>query len=148
MVARGRGHILNIASLAGIAPVAGLTLYSASKFAVRGFTLAAATDLKPHGVAVTVVCPDAVATPMLALQEDFAEAALTFSGSKPLTVEEVGSAILDALESRPLEVALPHSRAILARFASAAPGLASHVDPWLRKKGIRTQATIRKRRER
>src|SRR5882672_6430291 len=38
----GRGHIINIASMAGIAPVPGLSVYSASKFALRGYSLAVA----------------------------------------------------------------------------------------------------------
>jgi NADP-dependent 3-hydroxy acid dehydrogenase YdfG len=50
MIPRRSGHIVNIGSLASLAPVPGLSLYSASKFAVRGFTLAAATELRDHGV--------------------------------------------------------------------------------------------------
>src|SRR5262245_5131665 len=59
MVARGSGHIINFGSLASLAAVPGLCLYSASKFAVRGFSLAAAAELQRHGVAVTVLMPDA-----------------------------------------------------------------------------------------
>ncbi|MBL8032405.1 MAG: SDR family oxidoreductase, partial [Leptospiraceae bacterium] len=88
----GKGHIVNIASLAGVAPIPGIALYSASKFAVRGFTLALAAELKESGVKVTVVCPDAVKTPMLDLQKDYPEAALTFSGSAPLTAADVADA--------------------------------------------------------
>jgi NAD(P)-dependent dehydrogenase (short-subunit alcohol dehydrogenase family) len=78
---------LTPASPAAFAPVPGLSLYAASKFAVRGFSLAAAQELRRHGVFVTVVCPDAVRTPMLALQRDYPEAALTFSGPRTLGVE-------------------------------------------------------------
>ena len=60
MVAQKFGHIVNVASMAAFAPVPGLSLYSASKYAVRAFSLAAAIELREHGVAVTVVCPDAV----------------------------------------------------------------------------------------
>ncbi|MCA9540407.1 MAG: SDR family oxidoreductase, partial [Myxococcales bacterium] len=110
MVARGSGHIVNIASMAALAPISGLTLYSASKYAVRGLSLAAAGDLKPHGVSVSCVCPDAVATPMLDVQADRPEAALTFSGTV-LQVEQVVGAILDdVLPRRPLELWLPRSR--------------------------------------
>ena len=42
---QGFGHILNISSLAGLAPVSGLSLYAASKFAVRGFSLSVAATL-------------------------------------------------------------------------------------------------------
>src|SRR5512140_832623 len=49
-----RGHIINIASLAGLAPLPGLALYCASKFAVRGYSLAVAGELKQHGISLTV----------------------------------------------------------------------------------------------
>ena len=70
MVGQGRGHIINIASMAALAPVPGISVYSASKFAVRGFSLAAAQELEDRGVQVTVVCPDAVDTPMVDYQLD------------------------------------------------------------------------------
>jgi 3-oxoacyl-[acyl-carrier protein] reductase len=88
MLKQGGGHIINIASLAGIAPIPGLSLYCASKFAVRGFTLAIAQELMQKGIKVTVVCPDAVQTPMLDMQVDYEQAAMTFSGNRVLTVEE------------------------------------------------------------
>src|SRR5262249_26511003 len=80
MIPAHKGHIINFGSLASLVPVPGLSLYSASKFAVRGFSLAAANELARYGIAVTVVLPDAVATPMLDLQVDYDEAAMTFSG--------------------------------------------------------------------
>ena len=49
MIAQGAGHIINIASLASLAPVPGISLYSASKYAVRAFSLAAAQELRPSG---------------------------------------------------------------------------------------------------
>ncbi|MFT5431769.1 MAG: NADP-dependent 3-hydroxy acid dehydrogenase YdfG, partial [Myxococcota bacterium] len=123
MVRQGRGHIINIASMAALAPIPGLPLYSASKYAVRAFSLAAAEELRPLGVAVTVVCPDAVATPMLDLQKDYAEAALTFSGSRVLTVQDIADVILGRiLTKRPVEVAIPASRALLAKAANNFPG--------------------------
>src|SRR5205823_4569252 len=111
------GHIINIASMAALAPIPGISLYSASKYAVRGFSLAAAQELRAHGVYVTVVCPDAVQTPMLDAQLAHDEAAATFSGPRLLTVEEVGRAIIgQGLARRPLEIYLPPSRGWLARF--------------------------------
>lgn len=146
MVARGAGHIINIGSLAALSPVPGLSLYSAAKFAVRGFTLSAAMELRPLGVALTLVCPDAVHTPMLELQRDYEEAALTFSGERPLTVEEVGDVVLgEVLSRRPLEVSLPGGRGLLARLSGLAPGAAALLLPALRKKGLAGQARFGKR---
>jgi NAD(P)-dependent dehydrogenase (short-subunit alcohol dehydrogenase family) len=148
MVPRGRGHIVNLGSLASLAPVPGLSTYVASKFGVRGFSLAAAAELASHGVAVTVVLPDAVATPMLDLQVPYEEAALTFSGGRALRVEEVGDAVLVALDRRPLEVTLPLSRGLLARLSSVVPEAASVLAPLLRKKGREKQRSMRRDRGR
>jgi 3-oxoacyl-[acyl-carrier protein] reductase len=147
MVEQGHGHVVNMSSLAGHSPVPGLALYAASKFAVRGFSLAAAFELRPHGVFVSVVCPDAVQTPMLDLQVPHPEAALTFSGSRALTVQEVVNVIVeDVLESRPLEVLIPRTRGLLARVASVWPGLALRVTPLMTRRGRqRQQALLRSR---
>ncbi len=144
MLGQGGGHIINIASLAGIAPVPGLSLYSASKFAVRGFTLAIAQELATKNIRVTVVCPDAVQTPMLDLQVDYEQAAMTFSGNRVLTVEDVGDTILGkVLDAAPLEVMIPGSRGWLAKLASAFPNLNALLLESLSKKG-RAQQQARK----
>jgi len=148
MVARGEGHIVNIASMAALAPIPGIALYSASKFAVRAFSLAVAEELRPHGVWVSVVCPDAVQTAMLEKQVDFPEAALTFSGPRALKAEEVVAALLDqALARRRLEVILPRHRGWLAKLSNLWPTLAHAVVPRLSKQGaIRQAAAVEHRR--
>ncbi len=57
MVARGAGHIVNIASCAGLVGWDGLSVYSASKFGLRGFSEALARDLRGTGVDVTAIYP-------------------------------------------------------------------------------------------
>lgn len=145
MIPVGKGHIINFGSLASLVPVPGLSLYSASKFAVRGFSLAAATELSPHGVAVTAILPDAVATPMLDLQVNYKEAAMTFSGDRPLTVEEIKELVVNrVLPERPLEVVIPASRGAVARLANAAPALSQRLAPFFLKRGLRQQARIKR----
>ena len=63
MVDEGTGHIVNIASVAGYMGIYGYTGYSAAKFAVMGFSEALRFEMKPHGVAVSVVCPPDTRTP-------------------------------------------------------------------------------------
>ena len=146
MKAQGHGHIVNIASLAGIAAIPGLSLYSASKFAVRGYTLAVAQELRDTGVKVTVVCPDAVQTPMLDLQVNYDQAALTFSGNRSLTTREVVDAILDhALIKAPFEITLPASRGLVSKLASFFPGLSALVLDGLLKKGRQKQQQAKQR---
>lgn len=147
MVRQRSGHIVCIASLAGVAPIPGLTLYSASKFGVRGYALAATNELRKHGVFVTVVCPDAVKTPMLDLQVDYPEAAFTFSGAKPLTTDEVVDAIVErALKKRPVELVLPAHRGRLARLVGAVPEVAPYLAPLMERKGKKAQKRLRQAR--
>ena len=142
MLEQGHGHIINIASLAGVAPVPGLALYSASKFAVRGYTLAAAFELREKNIKVTAICPDAVQTPMLDQQVNREEAAMTFSGSaSPLTVEDIARAVFErALPKAPLEITLPLLRGLMAKFGSAFPGSSFAMLNWLRSRGRQRQA--------
>lgn len=144
-VEQKRGHIINSGSLASLAPVPGLGLYSSSKFSVRGFTLAAAQELAPHGVKVTLVMPDAVETPMLDLQVDCEQAAMTFSGPKALTVQDIERAILDVvLPEAPLELPIPFSRGAIARLATFLPAAVVKLGPLFVKLGKRAQAQRKK----
>lgn len=66
MVARGRGSIINIASVAGLNASPGSFAYAATKWAVRGMTHTAAYELGPSGVRVNAVLPGPVNTRMIA----------------------------------------------------------------------------------
>lgn len=59
------GHIVNISSIAGIAPMAGSGLYAAAKSALEGMSHALAQELAPLGIRVTVVEPGAFRTDFL-----------------------------------------------------------------------------------
>jgi NAD(P)-dependent dehydrogenase (short-subunit alcohol dehydrogenase family) len=56
------GHIVNTASMAGIESGLGFSPYGASKFAVVTMSEGLATELKPHGIGVSVLCPGFVRT--------------------------------------------------------------------------------------
>jgi 3alpha(or 20beta)-hydroxysteroid dehydrogenase len=64
MTAAGGGSIVNISSIEGFTGAAGLSAYSASKFAVRGMTKAAAQELGRLGIRVNSVHPGGVLTSM------------------------------------------------------------------------------------
>ena len=122
MKARGTGHIINVGSVASLVAAPGITVYAASKFAVRGFSIAAAGDLREHGVAVSLVGPGPVKTAMLDQQRDDPNAALTFSGGGALTPEQVAEAILGpVMKKRPLEYYLPRGDAWQAKLANIWP---------------------------
>lgn len=140
MKQQGFGHIINISSLAGLAPVSGLSLYTASKFAIRGFSLAIAAELKKFGVQVSVVCPDLVNTPMLDLQLDYPEeAVLTFSGPKKiLQPSDITKELLKLMKNPKLLVCIPEQRGLLAKIAGSWPRIAEVFRKGLEKKGKET----------
>lgn len=66
MIARGSGHVSNIASLAGLVATPHNAAYSASKHAVVGLARSLRVELAEHGVEVSVVCPGFVRGGMFA----------------------------------------------------------------------------------
>ncbi|MFX0117013.1 MAG: SDR family oxidoreductase, partial [Candidatus Hodarchaeota archaeon] len=62
LLEKGKGQIINIASIAGKTGFRTGTLYSATKFAVVGFTWSLREDLKDKGIAVSAICPGSVNT--------------------------------------------------------------------------------------
>ena len=60
MRAAGGGHIVNVASMAGVLGISRLSPYCASKFAVVGLSESLSEELAPEGIGVTVVCPGGV----------------------------------------------------------------------------------------
>jgi 3alpha(or 20beta)-hydroxysteroid dehydrogenase len=70
MTAAGGGSIVNISSVEGFTGASGLSAYSASKFAVRGMTKAAAQELGQFGIRVNSVHPGGVLTSMTLSRAD------------------------------------------------------------------------------
>jgi len=100
MVDRGSGHIVNVSSVAGYLGIYGYTGYSASKFAVMGFTEALRFEMKPAGVRVSVVCPPDTETPALKFEHTLRpHATNVIAGNiKPISAEKVAAAIVKAVD--------------------------------------------------
>jgi len=64
MLKQKSGHIINIASAAGLFPVPAMSIYGSTKFAIVGLTQALRNEAKDLGINVSVVCPGIVATPL------------------------------------------------------------------------------------
>lgn len=144
MVRQRAGHIVNMGSLAGIAPTPGLSLYCASKHAVRGFSLALALELRGQGVAVSCVCPGLVDTHMLDVQLDRPEGALSFSTGTPLTPQQVSALLQRVLAERPIEACLPSPA--LAKVGNTFPGLALRLYRLVQRQGLRAAERLRRQR--
>jgi NAD(P)-dependent dehydrogenase (short-subunit alcohol dehydrogenase family) len=131
MVPAGRGHVVNVISLAGIVAAPGEVAYAASKHAALAFTLGTLFDLRRaghRGIDVSAVCPDGIWTPMLEHRLDDPEAAGSFSGQLLLPAEvaaEVGE-----LTDRPRPILiLPRWRGPLLRAFDLFPRLAIRLLP-------------------
>jgi len=70
MLERGAGHLVNIASAAGLLSQIGDAAYSATKHAAVGFAESLAINYGDQGIDVSVVCPQAVATRMIGIEDD------------------------------------------------------------------------------
>ena len=144
MVAQGHGHIINMASLAGLTPVPGIGAYAASKHAVKGISLTAAVEMAAKGVYVSAICPDLVDTYMLEAQLYAEEAAVSFSGNpRPMSPEVIGETILQVMASKKMMVAVPKSRGVLASFAGLFPSIGKRLYGSMRARGARQQAAMR-----
>jgi 3alpha(or 20beta)-hydroxysteroid dehydrogenase len=84
MKAAGCGSIVNISSIEGFTGAAGLSAYSASKFAVRGMTKVAARELGQFGIRVNSVHPGGVLTRMIVDSAGAREDGAAFINSVPL----------------------------------------------------------------
>ncbi len=67
--ARRGGHIVNVSSAAGLFGLPWHAAYSAAKFGLRGVSEVLRTDLRHHGIGVSLVCPGAVQTPLVGTVE-------------------------------------------------------------------------------
>ena len=124
MIERRRGHLVFISSLAGKAASPASSIYSATKFGLRGFALGLRADLAPHGVGVSVVLPGFISDAGM-----FAEAGIDLpSGVGTRSPEQVAAAVVRAVERDRAEIDVaPVSLRLGAAFASVAPGVAATV---------------------
>lgn len=98
MVERGSGAIINVSSMAGFVGVYGYSAYSAAKYGVMGFSEVLRSELKPHGVRVSVVCPPDVDTPGFAAERAIRppETAKVAGNAKVVSADEIARVILKA----------------------------------------------------
>ncbi|TAM90361.1 MAG: SDR family NAD(P)-dependent oxidoreductase [Jatrophihabitans sp.] len=128
MRARGRGHIVNVASFAGKAGIAGGAAYCASKHGVVGLSEAVLGELRGSGVDISVVMPTIVRTELAA---GLRETRL----SSQVAPEDVAAAIVATLRRPRFEVYVPRYLGVTMKITRVLPhrvglwiGRASHTD--------------------
>ena len=124
MIARRRGHIINIASLSGLIPVPGQVVYAGAKFGVVGLTAALADEVAPHGVDVSVIMPPFTNTELISGTK-------TGGTIKPVEPEDIANAIIKTLEKPKTHVSVPTP---LRFTAQAAQMLGPRGRRWLNKR--------------
>jgi len=105
MISRGRGHIVNISSIAGKETYPFGNVYCASKHAVESITKGMRIDLLKHGIKVSSISPGAVDTEFSTVRfnGDKDRAKQVYKGFTPLYAKDVADTILFIL-SRPKHV--------------------------------------------
>jgi uncharacterized protein len=120
MKERGFGHLVFVSSLSGKVASPGTSLYSATKFGMRGFALALREDLDASGVGVTTVFPGFIAD--AGMFHDSGAKLPFYVGTKK--AHHVGRAVVRGIEREKLEIDVaPLGLRLSARFAGMAPGL-------------------------
>jgi len=142
--ARGDGHLVAIASLGGVMPMPGSAMYSASKFGLRGLLSALNAEVHSDGVKVSGIYPGAIDTKMLRFEARSGGSALNFL-SKIHEVDEVADALEKALDKGRLEVYVPYSESLSARFAAGLPWTIRPLMPMLNRVGERGRRKFLKR---
>jgi short-subunit dehydrogenase len=120
LVERGRGHLVFVSSMAGKVPSPGLSIYCATKFGLRGFALALATELPAVGVGVSVICPGFVDDVGM-----FADSGAEIPpGVGSTSAADVARQIVDAVVRRKQEVVVaPRRHRVISHAALVAPRL-------------------------
>jgi NADP-dependent 3-hydroxy acid dehydrogenase YdfG len=114
MVERGRGHVVNLASMAGKGGFPGIATYCATKHAVVGVSEAVRAELADTGIELTVVMPSFVNTELIS-------GATHPRGVQIAEPEDVANAIVEALESPRFDVFVPRSVGRLNRIGLLLP---------------------------
>lgn len=101
MINRGKGHIINIGSIAGKSVYPNGNVYCATKHAVDALSKAMLMDLNPHNIKVTQVCPGAVETEFseVRFKGDKERAANVYKGFTPLKASDIAEVILYAVNA-------------------------------------------------
>ncbi len=114
MLARGRGHVVNIASVAGRVPTPHAAVYAATKHAVVGLTEAVRAEHEGSGVAFTYVLPSLVDTELIS-------GTGRLNLSKPVTPQRVARDLVSALHTGQVDVWVPRFTRIGQIIPAIAP---------------------------
>jgi short-subunit dehydrogenase len=114
MVRRRNGHIVNIASMAGMMAVPGQALYAGTKFAVVGLSTALADEFAAQGVQISCVMPSFTNTELIAGTN-------ATGATKPVQPEDIAAAVVKTLDKPKATVSVPSWSRVVAGAAALLP---------------------------
>lgn len=126
MKARGSGHIINIASIAGKVPTPKSAAYTATKHAVHGFTHALRMELRGSGVMATAVNPGPVKTDFFNIADPSGQY-LDSVGQFAVTAEDVARTVVRVARKPRMEADVPKFLGIGAQMYRAFPRLLDRI---------------------
>jgi 3-oxoacyl-[acyl-carrier protein] reductase len=142
--ARGGGSIVTISSLAGIVPETYSSIYTATKFALRGLGLTLHIELKRHNIHVATVFPDSVDTPMLKYEAEHGGSPLTFR-APPQSPAAVAEAVYRAIVRKKPEVCVPALDGFFSKLMMAFPRFVAWLWPYFERQGSKKKEAYRAR---
>ena len=139
---QGHGHIVNIASLAGLVPLPGVVSYSASKSAVIALSESICHELAPYNINVTVVCPSFFQTNIAENSRssdkyDQGEMKKWMSSSS-VSAEDIAKKVYLAVEEKRYLVLTHNKHNVLWRLKKYAPFLYNPIATAIGKKNAET----------
>lgn len=135
MKIQGFGHIINVGSLGGIVPMPYSAIYSATKFALRGFSFSLAEELKGTGITISLVSPGAVDTKLLDDEANDNNTAISFI-CNPLNTIDVADVIIKVIRKPKAEVIIPRGQAFGSKIITFSPVLFHHIYKILHRIGL------------
>ncbi len=134
MRAQRHGHVVNTASSAGLMPVPWSSVYTASKHAVVGFSLALRTEARRYGVRVSVACPGLVDTGIFDAAVPIGRydyrATIEAAPIAPIPPAKAASAILRGVVRDQACIVFPPVNRLLLAVRRVLPGLVDHLTAW------------------
>jgi short-subunit dehydrogenase len=119
MLARGRGHVVNVGSIVGLVGAKGEAGYASTKGGLAAFTESLRQELAGGPVTVSLVTPGAIATPFFERRGQ----PYTRRFPRALAPEDVAAAIVEAIAHDRAELYVPRWLALPPRIQSLLPGL-------------------------
>lgn len=134
MQARKKGHIIATSSIGGTFALRSSSVYSATKFALRGFLSALQQELMEDSIKVSGLFPGAIDTDMLRYEALNGGSPLNFLNT-PKSVHDVGNAFMRTLKTGQLETYIPYTDSIGTRLLGMFPWLIPKLLPYLERSG-------------